>query len=189
MNAMKTNYMTNKIKTLAAAAMALTLFALGFAGCQQTADGGDAALALAGTHRAGGSSKAAWITLSLGGQSALISKTTLPSADDAVWKSFELVGTATTAGDLKNISYSTPAQCDDPVADLQAAKIPARYGAVYNLTLTAVTTGGAVYSAKATSSSIDEGDNTVAFDLRLSGLGSAAAGAQNGSAQIALSLP
>ena len=39
MNAMKTNHMTNKIKSLAAAALALALFALGFAGCQQTADG------------------------------------------------------------------------------------------------------------------------------------------------------
>ncbi len=181
MNAMKTNHMTNKIKSLAAATMALALFALGFAGCQQTADGGSMAQAL------DGSKKQAYITLSLGGQGGLVSKTTLPSAADAVWKSFELVGTATTAGDLTNISYNTPAQCDDPVADLQAAQIPAREGAVYNLTLTAVTTGGAVYSAKATSSSIGEGDNPVAFDLKISALGSA--GAQDGSAQIALNLP
>ncbi len=182
MNAIKTNHMTNKIKSLAAA-LALALFALGFAGCQQTADGGSLAQAL------GGSKKLAYITLSLDGQGGLVSKTTLPSAADAVWKSFELVGTATTAGDLTNISYTTPAQCDDPVADLQAAQIPAREGAVYKLTLTAVTTGGAVYSAKATSSSIGEGDNPVAFDLKISGLGSAAAGAQDGSAQIALNLP
>lgn len=161
--------------------MALTLFALGFAGCQQTADGGSLAQAL------DGSKKLAYITLSLDGQGGLISKTTLPSAADAVWKSFELVGTATTAGDLTNISYSTPAQCDDPVADLRAAQIPAREGAVYKLTLTAVTTGGAVYSAKATSSSIDEGDNLVAFDLKISALGSA--GAQEGRAQIAVNLP
>lgn len=179
MNAMKTNPMTNKIKSLAAAALALALFAL--AGCQQTADGGSLAQAL------DGSKKLAYITLSLDGQGGLVSKTTLPSADDAVWKSFELVGTATTAGDLTNISYSTPAQCDDPVADLQAAQIPAREGAVYKLTLTAVTTGGAVYSAKATSSSIGEGDNPVAFDLKISALGSA--GAQEGRAQIAVNLP
>lgn len=161
--------------------MALTLFALGFAGCQQTADGGSLAQAL------DGSKKLAYITLSLDGQNDLISKTTLPSAADAVWKSFELVGTATTTGDLTNISYSTPVQCDDPVADLRAAQIPAREGAVYKLTLTAVTTGGAVYSAKATSSSIDEGDNLVAFDLKISALGSA--GAQEGRAQIAVNLP
>ncbi len=181
MNAMKTNHMTNKIKSLAAAALALALFALGFAGCQQTADGGSLAQAL------DGSKKLAYITLSLDGQGGLVSKTTLPSAADAIWKSFELVGTATTAGDLTNISYSTPAQCDDPVADLQAAQIPAREGAVYKLTLTAVTTGGAVYSAKATSSSIGEGDNPVAFDLKISALGSA--GAQEGSAKIAVNLP
>ncbi len=205
MNAKNIARTTNKIKVFAAATFVLALFALGLAGCSSPADGGDAGLALGGTESApeaaGASSgvaadNGAYVTLGLADAESVadgVSASALPDVAEVVFGKFVLSGTSSQQG-IDSVSWVSEGDgTTDARPQLAGAKVPVTKGASYTFTLTATTTGGAVYEGATDPAltTIDANVKQLRFDLRLSSLTGGLGGANGakGSASVGVNLP
>ena len=204
MNAKNIARTTNKIKVFAAATFVLALFALGLAGCSSPADGGDAGLALVGTESApeaagassgGAADNGAYITLGLADAESVadgVSASALPDVAEVVFGKFVLSGTSAQQG-IAPVTWSCGDGTTDARPQLAGAKVPVTKGASYTFTLTATTTGGAVYEGATDPAltTIDANVKQLRFDLRLSSVTGGLGGANGakGSASVGVNLP
>lgn len=197
MNALNIKRTTNKIKFLAAAALAFGLFAL--AGCQQSADDGSLAQALAGAQAApeaaatgGTAGKDACITLGYSQKGAAdgVSATALPDPTSVVFGKFVLNGKSLQEG-VANVEWS----CGDGSADasqaLAGAKVPVTKNAKYAFTLTATTLGGAVFVGVTNPAEtlIDQNVKQLSFALRFSKAAGDGSSGKKGTGEVDVNLP
>lgn len=196
MNALNIKRTTNKIKSLAAA-LAFGLFAL--AGCQQSADDGSLAQALAGAQAApeaaatgGTAGKDACITLGYSQKGAAddVSATALPDPTSVVFGKFVLNGKSLQEG-VANVEWS----CGDGSADasqaLAGAKVPVTKNAKYAFTLTATTLGGAVFVGVTDPAEtlIDQNVKQLSFALRFSKAAGDGSSGKKGTGEVDVNLP
>ena len=193
MNALNIKRTTNKIKKLAAAALAFGLFAL--AGCQQSADSGDMALAPAVTESAPAAVNGSYITLGFsaaGEQSAAdgVSASALPDPAGIVFGKFVLSGTSAQQG-IAPVTWSCGDGTADASQELADAKVPVTKNAEYTFTLTATTLGGAVYVGVTNPAVtlIDQNVKRLSFSMRFSKAAGEGSAGQKGDATVGLNLP
>ena len=200
MNALNIKRTTNKIKKLAAAAMALALFAL--AGCQQSADSGDMALvpavtesapAAAGASSGGAADNGVYITLGIvdaGQKTDGISASALPDPAGIVFGKFVLSGTSAQQG-IEPVTWTCGDGTADASPELAAAKVPVTKNAEYTFTLTATTLGGAVYVGVTDPAVtlIDQNVKRLSFSMRFSKAAGDGSSGQKGNANVGLNLP
>ncbi|MBQ3837080.1 MAG: hypothetical protein II814_08120, partial [Treponema sp.] len=208
MNALNIKRTTNKIKKLAAAALAFGLFAL--AGCQQSADSSDMALApavtesapaAAGASSGGAAANGSYITLGFsaaGEQSAAveqsaadgISASALPDPAGIVFGKFVLSGISAQQG-IAPVTWSCGDGAADASQELADAKVPVTKNAEYTFTLTATTLGGAVYVGVTNPAItlIDQNVKRLSFSMRFSKAAGEGSAGQKGNATVGLNLP
>ncbi|MBQ3650260.1 MAG: InlB B-repeat-containing protein [Treponema sp.] len=109
-------------------------------------------------------------------------RTALPEADEVVFTSFALEGVPTDSS-YKTVNWQSTTGVTDAKGELTTAEIAVTKGISYNFTLTATTSGDAVYKdTKAIT--IQEGANTLSFSLTLVNVGTG-----TGNAVISVTIP
>lgn len=202
MNALNIKRTTNKIKKLAAAALAFGLFAL--AGCQQSADSSDMALApavtesapaAAGASSGGAAANGSYITLGFSaageqGGADGVSASALPDPADIVFGKFVLSGTSAQQG-IAPVTWSCGDGTADASQELADAKVPVTKNAEYTFTLTATTLGGAVYVGVTDPAVtlIDQNVKRLSFSMRFSKAAGEGSAGQKGNANVGVNLP
>lgn len=200
MNALNIKRTTNKIKSLAAAAFAFGLFAL--AGCQQSADSGDMALAPAVTQAApagaasgGAAVNGSYITLGFSaageqGGADGVSASALPDPAGIVFGKFVLSGTSAQQG-IAPVTWACGDGTADASQELADAKVPVTKNAEYTFTLTATTLGGAVYVGVTNPAVtlIDQNVKRLSFSMRFSKAAGEGSAGQKGNANVGVNLP
>lgn len=184
MNTLNIKRMTNKIKKLAAAALAFGFFAL--AGCQQAADGGGTELASAVD------ANSAYITLGLAGQQTAqgISRAAMPDPAGIVFGKFVLSGTSEQEG-IEPVSWSCGDGSADASQELSVARVSVSKGAEYTFTLTATTLDGAVYVGVTDPAVtlIDQNVKQLSFGMRFSKATGEGSSGKKGTGEVDVNLP